>query len=308
MLKFDPMCGMGFFNSWLEGTSFSSPANGTHVASLFRVIYDGDPGVFTVSLGAGPYVQGAKNNLRWEQTTAGFGSTYRMIEARIADATMFHNGLATVSFYGTSSVDGIPVQVEIVQNFGTGGNPNSPTGQASDEVVVFSDWAALTQGTKKVQFSFSVPSCGAKYFGNNWDDHVKVRIKVPATSVFDVTLGELFFQEGGASAAIDLPRTATASQAQHLDQHLQILKVSLQGEAVVAGRYFHATIPFRTLMRQTPVATCSGPANLRTNLHTDTPVPLTTYMSPAGGCMFIRAANVGAFFAIDHFLKLDARL
>jgi hypothetical protein len=86
---YDPLMGAGYFDVWLEGASFATPVSGTCIATLFRALYDGAAGTFAIEQGGGPLVPGAPNGLRWSQTVAGSGSTYRMIEARIEDATLF---------------------------------------------------------------------------------------------------------------------------------------------------------------------------------------------------------------------------
>lgn len=304
---YDPLMGTGYFDIWLEGTSFSTPASGTFVASLFRTIYDGSSGTFTISQGGGPMSQGATNGLRWNQTAAGSGGTARMIEARIEDGTIFNADKATLSFYIVASQDGVPVQAEVVQFFGSGGNPNGPGGNASSDVTVLSKWFCATQGITLHTFTMDVPSTAGKYFGANFDDCLKVRIKFPANNTFDVTLHELRIERGPERTPFS--HVPLALKWTHINRQIQVLSISMGGNAPGANTYLYESLPFRGNMRRVPTVSWAGAT--RGNLYTGAPengAPVATYMKDFGGCAYIRSAGAGAFYAIDEYLKLDARL
>lgn len=299
---YDPLMGTGYFDVWLEGTSFDNQANGSFAATLTRVVYDGSAGTFNVSQAGGPLSLGATNGLRWNQTVAGSGGTCRMIEPRIEDATTFNNDQATLSFYVSSAVSGVPMQVEIVQFFGSGGNANGPGGNASADVTVFSDWFVAEQSTELRSFTFAVPSTAGKYFGANYDDCLKVRIKYPFASTFDVSVHELRLERG--SVRTPFQAIPLSLKRNYIDRYIQVLSMHLGGNAASAGAYLYQSIPFKTHMRRIPTATWSG--STRANLSGG--VPVVTYMKNFGGCAYISSAAAGAFYALDEYLKLDARL
>lgn len=299
----DPLLGTGYFDVWMEGNSFSNPASGDFAATLFRTLYDGSCGTFTVSQSGGPLAQGAGNGLRWNQTAAGSGSTYRMLEARIEDASTFNSDQATLSFYLSAAVAGVPIQVEVVQFFGSGGNANGPGGNASSDVVALSDWTVATQTPFLVQAPFTMPSTAAKYFGANIDDCLKVRIKYPATGTFDVTINELRLERGPCRTSFS--QVPLSLKHGYIDRYLQILNMHLGSNAAGASAYLYQSIPFKAAMRRVPTATWTG--STRQNLGSGG-APLQTYMKNFGGAAYIVSAAAGAFYALDEYLKLDARL
>lgn len=305
---YDPLLGTGYFDVWMEGNSFSNPASGSFAATLFRIIYDGTAGTFTVSQAGGPYSLGATNGIRWNQSVAGVGGSVKMIEARIEDATTFNQDEATLSFYASAAQDGTTCQIEVVQFFGSGGNPNGPSGNASADVVVYSEWfTASSQGPKLKTFTFPVPSTQGKYFGVNMDDCLKVRVKFPHLSTFDVTLNELRIERGPVRTPFS--HVPLSLKRAYIDRYLQVLNIHIGSHAAAANVYHYQSIPFKAHMRRVPTCTWSG--NTRANLFATAPengLPTVTYMKNFGGCVYIRSAAAGAFYAIDEYLKMDARL
>lgn len=305
---YDPMMGVGYFDVWMEGNSFSNPASGSFAATLFRIVYDGTAGTFTVSQAGGPYSLGATNGIRWNQSVAGTGGSVKMIEARIEDATLFNQDNATVSFYASAATDGTPFQVEVVQFFGSGGNPSGPGGNASSDVVAKSEWfTASSAGPSLKTLTFAMPSTQGKYFGVNMDDCLKVRFKFPHTSAFDVTLNEFRIERG--SERTPFSHVPLSLKRGYIDRYLQVLNIHIGSHAAAANVYHYQSIPFRANMRRIPTPSWSG--NLRANLFASAPengLPVATYLKQFGGSAYIRSAAAGAFYALDEYLKLDARL
>ena len=294
---YDPLMGVGYFDVWMEGASFTNPASGSFAATLFRVVYDGAPGSFVVAQSGGPSTVGATNGLRWQQTAAGSGGTVRMIEARIEDATTFNNDMAMLSFYASAAQDGTPCEVEVVQFFGSGaGNP-------SGDVLALTQAFVADQAVALKTFSFPMPSTQSKMFGSNWDDCVKVRIKYPLATTFDVTVNELRFERGPVKTPFQY--VPLSLKRAHIDRYLQVLNLHLGGNATGAGSYIYQSLPFKAHMRRVPTTSWSG-ANRR-NLGSGG-APIVTYMKNFGGCAYIVSAAAGAFYALDEYLKMDARL
>jgi hypothetical protein len=297
---FDPMMGLGYFDVWIDATSLSTPASGSIAASVSRILYDGTPGTFVIDQAGGPLSVGASNGLRWNQTVAGAGSTYRMLETRIEDASTFNADNATLSFYASASVDGVPCTVEIVQFFGSGGSPSS-------DVIVLSQGITVNSANTVQQFTVSMPSTAAKMFGSNWDDCIKVRVKFPPTSTFTVALQEMVFKRGSVRQRFS--QVPLALKHQYLERYIQYHGVSIGFVAQAANAYLYQSLPFKTEMRAVPSVTFFG--SNRTNLYASAPengAPVATYVTTYGASVYIRSASAGVFSALQEIVRLDARL
>lgn len=299
---YECMMGMGYFNIWLEGTTFSSPASDTHVATLWRAQYDGTSGTFTVDQAGGPLSVGAYNGLRWRQTVAGVGSTYRQLEYRVEDATTYNNGKATLSFLAQCETGTVACSASVTQFFGTGGSPSA-------DVVALTQAFTVTTSWQRFSITFDMPSTGSKTFGSDINDCLKVAIGFPATGTFNVALQEVKLERG----AIRTPFSALPLSLQHnyLDRYIQFVSVSIGFTATAADQYEYQALPFRTEMRRIPDATdwsdLSGATV--TNLHASlSSRPATTYLEKYCGTAYIRSAAAGACVAIGQRLLLDARL
>ena len=297
---YEAMMGMGYFNVWLTGNTFASPATNSFVASNWRVIYDGTAGTFVVDQAGGPFSVGATNGLRWNQTVAGTGDTYRTVEYRIEDATTYNNGKATLSCFLTGAT-AFNVKLEVVQFFGTGGSPSSA-------VVCGDQTFAVTTSTKRFSLTVDMPSTASKTFGSNFDDCVKIRVYFPTNAVFNCVINELKFERG----PIRTPFMAVplALQYAYLARYIQFSSVSIGFNATGAGQYQYAPIPFNGELRRAPTVTffnLSGASvgNLDASLSSR---PATTYLQRYAATAYIFSAAAGACFALGQGVQLDARL
>lgn len=298
---YEALMGLGYFNIWLDGNSFSNPISGSFAATLARILYDGSAGSFIVDQAGGPFSVGASNGLRWNQTAAGSGDTYRMLEWRIEDASAYNNGKATLSFFVTAGSGSPLIKAEVVQFFGSGGSPSSDTICGS---VTFN---ASTSIRRKV-LTVDMPSTATKTFGTNMDDCVKVRIYLPNNAIFNVVLNELKFERGPIRT--DFVQYPLSLQHSYIDRYLQYSTVSIGFTATAAGQYSYASIPFKQEMRKIPAitwSTLSGhtEANLDASLAGH---PAATYIQKFGATAFTFSAAAGACLALGQVAKMDARL
>ncbi len=285
----------GDFVVWLEGASFSNPASGTHVASIWRVLYDGAAGTFTAGLDGGPFAVGAPNGLRWNQTVAGSGGAYRILEQRIEDGSTLNGGDGCLSFYAGAGSAGTPVKIEVVQFFGTGGSPSS-------DVVVYSETISLGAALAFYEKPMTFPATSGKTYGTNMNDCVKVRFYLPATSTFDFSLRSVRLERGNkASPWVHTPYEQIFAS---LSRFIQYSRVSLGSVASTASHYLYGNIPYKSEMRAVPAVTFAG--STRANLLSGTPG--TTAVNRYGASWYIASNAAGAFYAIDEIVTLDARL
>lgn len=295
---YEAMMGMGYFNIWLDGITFNNPSSGSFVATLWRVFYDGTPGTFTVDQAGGPFSVGASNGLRWDQTVAGAGDTYRSIEYRIEDASIYNSKKATLSFFVTAASGTPSVRAEVVQFFGSGGTPSA-------DVVCGAQTFQASTTTQRFSLTVDMPSTASKTFGNNIDDCVKIRFYLPINATFNVVFNEVKFERG----PIRTPFSQVPLPFQHtfIDRYLQYTMVSIGFNATSAGQYSYASIPYKTEMRKIPSFTFIGgsSSNLDATLSGN---PAITSIEKYGGTAYIFSAASGACYAINKILRLDARL
>ena len=296
----EAMMGMGYFNIWLTGNTFSNPTTNSFVATNWRVLYDGTAGTFVVDQAGGPFSIGASNGLRWNQTVAGAGDTYRTVEYRIEDASTYNAGKATLSFFLTGGTS-FNVTTEIVQFFGTGGSPSA-------DVVCGTTTFAVTASTKRFSLTVDMPSTAAKTFGTNINDCVKIKMYFPINAVFNCVLNEVVFERG----PIRTPFMAVPLSVQHeyIARYLQYSAVSIGFNATGAGQYMYGPISFKSVMRTTPIiawANLAGAvtANLDASLAGR---PAYNYMQNYCGTVYIFSAAAGVCYALGQQIQLDARL
>ena len=296
---YEAMMGMGYFNIWITGNSFSNPASGSFIATLWRLFYDGTAGTFVVDQAGGPFSIGATNGLRWNQTVAGSGGTYRTIEYRVEDATVYNNGKATLSFFLTAGTGSFPVTAEVIQFFGSGGSPSA-------DVVCGSQ--AFTATTTATRFSLTVdmPSTGSKTFGNNIDDCVKIRFYLPNNVTFNCVFNEVKLERGPIMTPFS--QIPLAIQQPFVDRYLQYTIVSIGFNATAAGQYMYAGIPYKTEMRRIPDCVWSGGSSANLDASLTGGRPATTSVAKYGGTAYIFSAAGGASYSINQLLQLDARL
>lgn len=296
---YEAMMGMGYFNIWLTGNSFSNPASGSFVASLWRLFYDGTAGTFVVDQAGGPFSVGASNGLRWNQTAAGSGDTYRILEYRIEDASVYNNGKATLSFFLTAGTGSFPVKAEVVQFFGSGGSPSS-------DVICGSQTFTATTTTTRFSLTVDMPSTASKTFGNNIDDCVKIRFYLPNNATFNCVFNEVKFERGPIMTPFS--HIPLAIQQPFIDRYLQYTIVSIGFNATAAGQYMYTGIPYKTEMRRVPDRTWSGGSSANLDASLSGGRPATTSVQNYGAAAYIFSAAAGACYSINQILQLDARL
>jgi len=297
---YEAMMGMGNFNVWLTGNTFSNPVTNSFVATNWRVLYDGTAGTFVVDQAGGPFSIGATNGLRWNQTVAGAGDTYRTVEYRIEDASVYSAGKATLSLILTGGTS-FNVTTEIVQFFGTGGSPSA-------DVVCGTTTFAVTSSAKRFSLTVDMPSTAAKTFGTNINDCIKIRVYFPINAVFNCVLNEVVFERG----PIRTPFMAVPLSVQHsyIARYLQYSAVSIGFNATGAGQYMYGPINFKSVMRNIPAITWANlagavTANLDASLAGR---PAYNYMQNYCGNAYIFSAAAGVCYALGQQIQLDSRI
>lgn len=292
---YEAMQGMGDFDIWMDGTSFANPASGTYVASLWLALYDGSAGTFTISQNGGPLTTGAPNGCEWNQTVAGAGDSYRILEYRIEDGSFFNGRNAILSFYANAAAP-TTIQVAVRQFFGTGGSPSA-------DVVATTQTVNLTTGIQQYQIPVAMPATSGKTFGSTLNDCVKIQFLMPTNATFDVVLRQVAFDLG--ARLLPFRQVPLPVKHNHISRYLQYTIVSLGATATGAGQFIYCPVPFKAEMRRVPttfLSTVAGASNA--NCTTTT----LTHVNRYGATAYISSSAAGAFYDIGRQIRLDARL
>jgi hypothetical protein len=204
----------GDFGIWQRGTSFSTVGYPIYYADRFYGGTDGSGITRTVSQqtftpGAAP-VAGyeGKYFLRVNQSVAGTGSGYNVLDTRIEDVQTLAGQTATYSFWAKADA-ARTVTVTFTQFFGTGGSGNVDTSLGS---------FSLTTSWTRFTVTFSVPSISGKTIGTG--SSIGTRFGLPLNTVMSIDFWGLQLEAGSVATAF---QTATGT---------------IQGETSACQRYY----------------------------------------------------------------------
>lgn len=289
----------GAFVYWPEGTLFNDPVSGSHLAGVHKILYDGTSGTFEASLGGGPLSVGATNGLRWHQIAAGVGSTFRLLEHRIEDASVFNSTKATLSWgFTNSGASPVTVSVYLIQYFGSGGSPSA------DVTIGSKAGISVPVGSSRHVLTVDVPSTAGKTFGSNFNDCVKVQFYLPPTGVFDLTWWEMKYQRGPVRTPYKIIKYNEIIKA--VERFVCIKRIALSGLAAGAGEYAYEMVMVAP-MRGAAAPTVTYSFGTKINL--DALDPRTNFSEQTTGCVsvYVQSAAAGAFYG-EGYVKLDTRL
>lgn len=183
----------GNFRYWAAGTSFSTPASGSVTADNTTVEYDGTIGAFTFSrqaftVGQTDVLGDPRYFARWDQGTAGSGSTYRRVKMKIPGVSYRNGLLAHRSVYlkadASRSVTG-----KVIQNFGTGGSPSA-------DVTALTGTFNLTTSWQRFELGGTLPSVTGKTLGSNADDALVLELDLPVNTTMTIDIAMEQFEPG----------------------------------------------------------------------------------------------------------------
>lgn len=175
----------GRLDFWNNGTSFATPASGTETADGWLAEYDGTIGTFTVNrqdftLGQTTVEGDPKHWLRWDQSAAGSGSTYRRFKVKLP-GVHWRNGEQITRRLWLKADTARTVTGKIIQHFGTGGAPSA-------DVEVSSSVFSVTTAWQSFSVSPTLTSITGKTLGSNADDALWLVLELPlnVTMTIDV--------------------------------------------------------------------------------------------------------------------------
>ena len=154
----------GNFDQWQRGTSFASPVSGTYTADRWVLRFDGTGATRTISqqaftLGQTDVPNEPEYFLRFDQSVAGSGGTFNVIEQRIEGVRKFAGKQVTLSFYAKCGLFIQMPNLRIIQNFGTGGSPSA-------EVTTTIATIGTCKGTKRWTIKLNTTTIAIHFGGN----------------------------------------------------------------------------------------------------------------------------------------------
>lgn len=178
--------------------SFSTPTSATYTLDRWRNDYDGTIGAFTVSQQAFTVGQTAVPNeptsfYRWNQTSAGSGSTFRTVKQPIESVRTLAGKSCSVSVWLKADTTRT-VAVGMTQNFGTGGSPSSSVAISTQNASVTTTWTQFT-------FTFTVPSISGKTLGTTDDGYLSLDFNLPLNTTMTIDIAQVMANESSSLAA-----------------------------------------------------------------------------------------------------------
>jgi hypothetical protein len=208
------------FSVWQRGTSFSNPATGAFTADRWSVVWDGSGATRTISqqtFTPGNAIPGYEFPYfyRFAQSVAGTGAAYNLFQNRMEDVRTFAGQTVTISFWAKAAANTNLAQLNLEQDFGTGGSPSATVSN-----TVSTGTITVTTSWQRFSYTTTVPSISGKTVGTTTPGYLGLRIWVPINATF--TLDFVGFQ-------MELGTTATT---------FQTATGTIQGELAACQRYY----------------------------------------------------------------------
>lgn len=192
----------GRFDYWNAGTSFASPVSGTVTADGYYVEFDGTIGTFTPSrqtftLGQTTVPGNPVYFYRWDQGTAGSGSTFRRIRTKCGRVAISQGKKRVRSIWAKADA-ARTVTGKLIQNFGTGGGPSA-------DVIVATLAMNLTTSWQEFDLAATMPSIAGKTLGSNLDDAVILELSLPVNTTMTIDFAMDQYEPGDTPSLADSP-------------------------------------------------------------------------------------------------------
>jgi hypothetical protein len=246
----------GDFGIWQRGTSFSNPVNGSYNADRWLVLYDGTGSTRSVTRqtftpGTSPTGYEAQYFLRYNQSVAGSGATYSVLETKLEDVRTFAGQTVTVSFWAKSSTTTTPPFLPYIwQNFGSGGSsPGVVVSTPVSNPNLSSSWQRYT-------YTATVPSISGKTVGAG--SFIYLDITMPINTTFTIDIWGVQLEYGSKATPF---QTASGGSPQAelamCQRYFQIIGNTVLNENIATGQCVSTTagysvVPLKVTMRTAP--------------------------------------------------------
>ena len=205
----------GDFNIWQRGTTFTNPSAGTFTCDR----YSWDSVSMTGSITRQAFTAGTAPVAGYEGTYFArlditSGTQYGELVQKIENGRTNAGQTVTASFWAKLNSGASGWQVNVVQNFGTGGSPSSAVLAGQTSFTPTASWQRFT-------FTVAVPSVAGKTFGTNNNSYLAMTIQKTSTTASQLDTWGWQLEVGNTATAF---QTATGT---------------LQGELAACQRYYY---------------------------------------------------------------------
>lgn len=245
----------GDFGIWQRGTSFSTTSYGTYYADRYLGGTDGTGVTRTVSQqtftpGTAP-VAGYEGQyfLRIDQSVAGSGAGYNVLDQSIEDVRTFAGQTVTLSFWAKAD-SARTISTNIGQVFGSGGSATvEPIGSTSYNLTT--SWARYSA-------TVSMPSIAGKTIGTS--SRIYLRFSLPLNTTFTFDVWGVQLEAGSVATPF---QTATGNKQAELAACQRYYQVFNRDNMVTTGAAITTAaactgLQFLAEMRTAPTITLAG--------------------------------------------------
>ena len=246
----------GDFNIWQRGTTFTNPSAGTFTCDR----YSWDSVSMTGSITRQAFTPGTAPVAGYEGTYFArlditSGTQYGELVQKIENGRTNAGQTVTASFWAKLNSGASGWQVNVVQNFGTGGSPSSAVLAGQTSFTPTASWQRFT-------FTVAVPSVAGKTFGTNNNSYLAMTIQKTSTTASQLDTWGWQLEVGNTATAF---QTATGTIQGELGACMRYAeKVQYQGGSVMTVGQAYSTsaawsgIAWTTQKRATPTITQTG--------------------------------------------------
>jgi hypothetical protein len=237
----------GAFDIWQRGTSFST--SGSYTADRWLLQFNGSGATRAISqqsFTVGNVIAGQEPKFffRYNQSVAGTGATFNLIDQRIEDVRTFAGQQVTVSFWAKADTTRT-IDSSIQQAFD--GSPEV-AGLSSGTITLTTSWA-------RYSYTGTLASIAGKTVGAN--SYAALRLNLPLNSTFVIDIWGVQLEAGVVATPFEIEDVGTTlSKCQRYYQ--RVTSESVFGR-VASGQAYStsavmAMLPLRTTMRTTPTS------------------------------------------------------
>ena len=251
------------FDIWQRGTSFSAGTGARYLADRWRNSSTGTTHApsrqsFTLGQSAVPYEP--QYHHRVDVVTAAGASNFAILSQRIEGVRSFAGRTVTLSFWAKAG-SALPMSVEFVQNFGTGGSPSA------DVTAIGVTKVTLSTSFQQFTVTAAIPSIAGKVLGTSPTDHLEVIFWFDAGSNFNARTSTLGQQSGtfdiaqvqveDGSVFTNYERVFKTQDLMRCQRYYQPIPVPIMGAALTAALFRFVYIPV-VPFRASPAWTLGG--------------------------------------------------
>src|SRR5471030_88383 len=188
----------GNFDIWQRGAVNVGPSIGAYVADRFRCDWNGNDGVNisrqNFALGQIEVPNEPRYFMRWQQITAGAGSSVHKISQAIESVRTLAGKTATLTFWAKADT-ACQINVTVSQYFGTGGSGAAVTPIGSFQLkTTWSRYSATVQ----------LPSLAGRTLGGTGNDYLRLSFDLPMNVLQVIDLAQIQLEEGRVSTPFEL--------------------------------------------------------------------------------------------------------